>query len=201
MHAAKISIPSLLYKFWNWFGSLINSYRLQINKQPPSFDSTRSIRLLYSDIHTKMVSSLVGEILSAVPSSSSSESLEEQHPPKAQVFDASYHRIRNGSSFPPNEENHNILFRTHPHTAYAPPAQHFNLVERSVSSVPSPPPVTPSPSSPTQTSYRFETPAYVFAPATSSVLEQLKSSAGCTCKKSRYVFCIWINFIVWLHVF
>jgi hypothetical protein len=146
-----------------------------------------------------MVSSLVGEARSAVPSSSSSESLEERHTPNVQVLDATgYHRIGNVSSYPQVEESHRMQHRTHPHTSYPPPppAQHFHRMEGSAS----PPPVTPSPSSPTQTPYRFETPAYVFAPPTSNILEQLKSSAGCTCKKSRYVLNMYASFIACLQV-
>ena len=35
--------------------------------------------------------------------------------------------------------------------------------------------------------YRFQTPSYVFNTEHSNHLEQLKGSAGCNCKKSRYV--------------
>jgi hypothetical protein len=146
-----------------------------------------------------MVSSLVGEAQSAVPSSSSSESLEERHTPNVQVLDATgYLRVGNGLSYPQDEGTHRMQHRAHPHTSYPPPppAQHFHRMEGGAS----PPPVTPSPSSPTQTAYRFETPAYVFAPPTSNILEQLKSSAGCTCKKSRYVLNIHASFIACLQV-
>jgi hypothetical protein len=145
-----------------------------------------------------MVSSLIGETRSAVPSSNSSESLEEQHTPNVQVLDATgYHRMGNVASYPRVEESHRLQHRIHIHTSYppAPPAQHFHRMEGSAS----PPPVTPSPSSPTQTPYRFETPAYVFAPPTSNILEQLKSSAGCTCKKSRYVLNMYTSFITCLQ--
>jgi hypothetical protein len=36
--------------------------------------------------------------------------------------------------------------------------------------------------------YRFQTPSYVFNTEQSNHLEQLKGSAGCNCKKSRYVY-------------
>ena len=137
-----------------------------------------------------------GDVRSTVPSSSSTESLEvEKHPPKAQVVDkSSHHQHRMSTSHPQVEEHHRFMsYRTQPHTTYPPSAANpFHTAERRDSSVP---PVTPSPSSPTQTPYRFETPAYVFASSHSNVLEQLKSSAGCTCKKSRYVFLFSVTFI------
>jgi hypothetical protein len=39
-----------------------------------------------------------------------------------------------------------------------------------------------------QQPYRFQTPSYVFNTEQSNHLEQLKGSAGCNCKKSRYVY-------------
>jgi hypothetical protein len=142
-----------------------------------------------------MVSSLIGDTLSAIPSSSSSsiESFVAPRAPKVQVLDATGFPMRSGTSHPQDAESHRIQYQTRP-------VQHFSIVGRSVSSVPSPPPVTPSPSSPTQAPYRFETPAYVFAPPTSNVLEQLKSSAGCTCKKSRYVSCMFSSFTTSINV-
>ena len=94
----------------------------------------------------------------------------------------------------PHHHNHRFLHRTTPRSNF-----------HSSHDYQPPPPVTPSPSSPqidpaTSNSavqqhpliqpYRFETPAYVYAPESApwcSAVEQLKGSAGCTCKKSRYV--------------
>ena len=92
---------------------------------------------------------------------------------------------------------------SHPLSLLLPPSRSNNMT-----------PVTPLPQSPNQTDpsstsstsfgykstlstmphpvqlqqpYRFQTPSYVFNTEQSHHLEQLKGSAGCNCKKSRYV--------------